>query len=248
MESLKSLYNEILSAGPSQGTIFLFLSRMKKEGMLETVIEKCSKALELYPDDIRIRRLLAEACFEAGRPSQAESEIQTVIGKINELMTCYRFQADLFISQGKTTEAIEALKLYLIHCPDDQDSYALLESMLPKEEPPIEIEQAVPEELPPGQVEESGLPDIATATLGEVYVNQGMTKEAIETYEKVVEQSPDDSASKERLDELKNMVEQSRIAEDKEKALIMRKKKMVAILESWLEGIREHSRTGLSIS
>jgi tetratricopeptide (TPR) repeat protein len=255
MEPSENLYNELLSGNPSQGTYFQVLSRMKNEGMLEGVIDESTRALETYPDDIKIRRLLAEACFEAGRISRAESEIKAVIARINELMTCYRLQADMFISQGRKAEATEALKIYLIHCPDDKESYALLESMLPGEEIPAEALQAAEAQIPgPGeeiaepeaQTRESELPDIATATLAEVYFKQGLTEEATEIYKKVVEMKPDDSGSRLRLEELKSMLEQSLKAKENEKDQLMRKRKMVSILESWLEGIRERSKTGLS--
>jgi len=255
MEQSENLYKELLSGNPSQGTYFHVLSRMKKEGMLESVIEECTRALETYPDDIRIRRILAESCLETGRMPQAESEIKAVISKVNELMTCYRFQADLLISQGRNAEAVEALKLYLIHCPDDKESYALLESMQPGEEIAEAVEETEALTSIPGekgdesvvQPVEPELPDIYTATLAEVYFNQGKTGEAIETYEKVIEKNPDDFSSRQRLDELKVVIEQARLAVEKEKDRLMRKKKMVSILESWLQGIREQSKSGLSV-
>ena len=256
MEPSENLYNELLSGNPSQGTLFRILSMMKKEGMLERVIDECTKALETYPDDIKIRRLLAEACLEAGRVDRAESEIKLAIAGITELMISYRFQADLYISQGRNAEAIEALKLYLIHCPDDKESYALLESMLPGEEAAAETIQAweetgiVPDKADSesiAQPPEAEAHDIATAALAEVYIEQGLTEEAIEIYNKVIEKNPDDSRSMERLGELKSILEQARLAQEKEKDRLMRKKRMVSILESWLQGIREQSKPGLSI-
>ena len=248
MEPSDNLYSEILAGSPSQATLFLVLSRMKKEGMLERVIEECSKALEIYPDDIRIRQLLAEAYLEAGRISDAESALETIIRKVRDLISCFRLQADLFIRQGREKEALEALKIYLMHHPEDRDSYMLLESMERIEETPPGIEQA-PQE-PKGVAEEgavSDVPEIATATLAEEYFNQGNMKVAIDIYEKVVGQNPDDTKTRARLEELKAIMEEAHIVEEKERDLIMRKKKMISILESWLEGIREQSKTGLSL-
>lgn len=255
MEPSESLYKELLSGNPSQETIYRVLSMMKNEGLLERVTEECAKALEIYPDDISIRRLLAEAYFESGKVPEAESEIKEVIARINKLMTCYRFQADLLISQGRNDEAVEALKLYLIHCPDDKESYDLLESLMPEEELPVETAQ--PEEIPapvPGEeaepVEqplEQEAPDIATATLAEVYFNQGLTDEAIEVYKKVIDKNPDDSASRARLDELEVIAEEARSREEKEMDVLIRKRKLMSILEVWLEGIRQQSKPGLSI-
>jgi tetratricopeptide (TPR) repeat protein len=253
MEPSDSLFNEILSGGPSQGTLFLVLTKMREQGLLERVITECEKALVNYPFDLRIRKLRAEACLEAGRLEEAESEIRTVIEKINELTTSYRLLADLCIDQGKSAEAIEALKLYLIHCPDDKESYILLESMTPKKEVLQEMAQAQ-EELPSIYIgEEMGalaqpvgtaLPDIATPTLAEIYYSQGKTGEAIETYEKIVERNPDEFMSRARLDELRSIVEQARAMEMKQKAIVARKKKITSILEIWLAGIREQVKAG----
>lgn len=255
MEPSESLYNELLSGNPSQETLYRILSMMKKEGMLERVTMACAKALETFPDDIRIRRLLAEAYFEAGKVPEAESEIRAVISSVNELMTCYRFHADLLISQGRNEEAVEALKLYMIHCPDDKETYDLLESMMPAEEVPAETAQAEEGPAPvPGEGAESAgqpmgeeAPDIATATLAEVYFNQGLMEEAIKIYKKVIDKNSDDSASRARLNELEAIVETAHSTEEKEKDLLRRKRKLVSILESWLEGIRQQTKPGLSI-
>lgn len=238
MESSDNLYNEILSGGPSQGTLFLILLRMKKEGRLDKVMEECGKALEIFPDDIRIRKLLAEAYYSAGMIQEAATEIRTAIVKINELAGSYRLLADLCVSQGKTEEAIEALKLYLIHCPDDRESFALLESLAP---PPPETAQPAegPALIP---VVEPELPDIVTPTLAEVYYSQGKTQEAIDTYEKVLERNPYDSMSRTRLDELKNTLEQARMLKMKQEAITIKKKKMASILDMWLSSMREQSK------
>ncbi|MBN1626627.1 MAG: tetratricopeptide repeat protein [Deltaproteobacteria bacterium] len=255
MESSESLYKELLSGNPSRETAYRVLSMMKKEGMLEEAAGECAKALETYPDDIRIRQLLAETYFETGKVSEAESEIKGVIARVNGLMSCYRFQADMLISQGRKEEAVEALKLYMIHCPDDRETYDLLESMMPAkdisagtgqaEEVPATVpgEEAEPLDQPVGQE----TPYIATATLAEVYFNQGLLGEAIVVYKKVIEQNPDDSALQARLHELEAREEQIRANEEKEKDMLARKRRLVFILESWLEGIRQQANTGLSI-
>jgi len=253
MEASDDLYKEILSGSPSRATFFLVLSRMKKEGLLARAIDECAKALEIYPDDLGLRELRAEACYETGRVTEAEAEIRTVITKINELARSYRLLADLCIAQGKTDEAVEALKHYLIHWPDDIESCALLESLAPMEAAPPEISPpreepvdipAIEQEISARAAEEE-MPDIATATLAEVYYNQGKIQEAMEVYEKVVERNPDDPSTRTRVDELRNILEQTRTLEKKREATIMRKKKMASILDMWLAGIREQSKAGM---
>lgn len=72
MEKSNDLLGEILNYGPSQGTFFLVLKKMKEEGRSSKVIRECQKALSLYPDDLRLRTLLAESYLDLGFIGLAE--------------------------------------------------------------------------------------------------------------------------------------------------------------------------------
>jgi tetratricopeptide (TPR) repeat protein len=126
MEDIHAVFNEILAKGPSPGTLLLVLSRMKKRGELKEVIRECRRALSINPDDIHIRRLLAEAYLEEGELSQAGLELEKVTARIDELISCYSLQAEIFHKQGRDREAVQAVKLYLAHRPDDEGGIALL--------------------------------------------------------------------------------------------------------------------------
>jgi predicted Zn-dependent protease len=126
MEDIHGIFTEILATGPSPGTLLLVLTRMKKGGEVKEVIRECRRALSIYPNDIRIRRLLAEAYLEQGELSQAGLELEKVTARIDELISCYSLQAEIFHKQGRDREAVQALKLYLAHRPDDDGRIALL--------------------------------------------------------------------------------------------------------------------------
>ena len=257
METSDSLIKEILDNGPSPRTIYLVLFRMKEEGQLQRVIEECLNALDKYPDDINIRRLLGETYFDDGRALEAESVFKEVIAHIEDLISCYSLQADLLIRQNREDEAVKVLKLYLAHRPDDQKALSLLESLQPREEIPDESKPAMEEEIIPVEepeeetaevTGEERLPDIATATLAEIYYDQGRVEEAAEIYKKVIAQNPDDTKSQQRLDEIRGMMEQSQAEETGREDMARRKKeKMIAVLESWLESIQEQSNTGMTV-
>lgn len=138
MKTSGSLFDEILAGAPSHGTLILVLSRMKEEGHFKRVIQECLKALETYPCDIPVRRLLAETYFESGRISQAESELNRVIAQIDELAApAYRLQAELLVRQNREREAIAPLKCYLAHRSDDTEARRVLEGLeTPEEENP----------------------------------------------------------------------------------------------------------------
>jgi tetratricopeptide (TPR) repeat protein len=102
---------------------------MKENGQMKEVIQECLKALSVYPNDIHIRTLLAESYLEEGQLSQAESELEKVVARIDDLISAYILQAEIFIRQKRTQEAVKALKLYLAHHPDDDSALYLLNEL-----------------------------------------------------------------------------------------------------------------------
>ena len=257
MTAFDDLYSEILCSGPSPGTLFLVISKLKQEGQLKRVIQECIKALDIYPFDIPIRQLLARSYFESGLLSQAEAELGRITTQVDEIIPLYKLQAEIFSRQGREEEAVEAMKLYLAHRPDDPEAIDFLERLkqvkeIPIIEPPPAVEEIpAPVEKPieeePETVEEKILPDIATPTLAEVCFKQGQIKEAIYIYEKVVAQNPEDENSRQRLEELKAAVLAETGVDAKEVDRAKEKKrKMIAILEAWLDNIREMSKAPVS--
>jgi tetratricopeptide (TPR) repeat protein len=234
-------YSQILANGPSAGTIFLVLSKLKEEGWSSKVIQGCIKALEIYPYDIHIRMLLANTYYEAGLLSQAEAELERVTTQIGILVPAYKRQAEIYWKQGRIEEAAAALQVYLSHRSDDQEALELLESILPaavrSAEGPSEAEEI------PIAIEQEALPEIATATLAEIYFDQGQIAEAIKTYEKVMAQNPEDKSAGKRLAELKGMMADGGAEEgEKTDAVRQKKERMIALLESWLIGIQQRSK------
>ena len=160
MKTTSPLYREILASGPSAGTIFLILTRMKETGRSKEVIQECLKALAVYPNDINIRTLLAESYIEEEQLSLAESELEKVAARIDDLVSSYILQAEIFIRLKKTQDAVKVLNLYLTHHPDDDSALHLLKKIqameaLSSSEAPPSPALVSPER--PGEVK--GIPD-----------------------------------------------------------------------------------------
>ena len=251
MASADDLYREILTDGPSPKTLYHLLSKLKKDGQLKRVIQESLKALTTYPNDIHIRRLLAETYFEVGFISQAEGELERVAELLGELAGTYRLQAEIYMKQNRKEEATKALEIYLAHRPDDQEAQNLLHTLWPEEEVLLEKPQLPGEEIPTSfeeeTVQEAPVPEeegfeIATPTLAEIYFEQGQIEEAIRTYEIVVAQNPEDEPSKERLEALRALTVEEQVPDDKRVDQVTQKKeKMISILKSWLANIQRQS-------
>ena len=243
MAETDNLLDEILNHGPSANSISIVLTRMKKEGRLSEVVQECIKFLRVYPDDIRLRIILAESYLEIGFIGLAGAEFEKVKSMIENLIPAYKLLAEIYAKQQRVTEAADTLKLYLAHCPGEPEALKLLEEMrlVPASgETPLKTQELLDDLVPGVDEPRDALVDFATPTIAELYYAQGKLSAAISTYEKVISSNPDDSESLRRLIELKGVALEESGPEGKEKDnLHARTEKLITILEEWLPKIKE---------
>jgi len=222
----EGLYTEIIDKIETPSASVILVKLLLKEGKIETAIEACLKALERFPDNMNIRRLLAETYFQQGQMELAEKELEKLADQIGEFTSVFKLQAKLFRKEKKLKEAIRALEVYLVHHKDDKEAAQLLS------------------ELTSTGKDEGAV--VSTPTLAEIFFNQGALDEAIKVYQQVVEASPDDETSKMRLNEL----EQINVAEVQktpgEGATKDRRLELIRILENWLGAIESQKAANLA--
>lgn len=255
MTNQDALYDQIASHGASSETLRILLSELKKEGNPGRVIQGCIRALQLYPQDLFLRRLLAESYLEAGFISQAEMELERLTSQIDELVFPYKLLADIYHKQRREEDAIRSLRTYLAHRPEDHDALAVFEAL--HERPAVSRETADDEvrEAAAGEtgepvaaqeaevLEGEAVPEIATPTLAEVYVSQGDLVEGLNIYRKVIARNPQDERSRQRIEELEVLLTGEPPAPHREKGVRQKKKeRAIAILEAWLADLRKMYR------
>jgi tetratricopeptide (TPR) repeat protein len=208
------------------------------------------KALNIYPDDIRLRSLLAESYLEGGFIGQAEAEMDIITSDIDNLVSAYRVQAEIYLRQQRTEEALQAMKRFLAVRPNDQEALDLLNRIKPPEqevitelteEEQLSETQGIPEEPALAIVEEGDeKPELVTSTLAEMYYYQGQIEEAISTYEKVVLNNPGDKASTVRLSEIRALTaDETGTPDIGGQDSTAKTQRMMSVLEGWLDKIHE---------
>jgi tetratricopeptide (TPR) repeat protein len=229
MERANDLYSTILAHGPSPSTLLIILQRMKEEGRTNETLRACIRGLRLYPDDIRIHRMLAECYLELGFFSLAEQQIALAVENIDKLASVFVIQAGLLERQGRREEAATALEKYLAHFPGDAEVIDRLRTLEQGEKAPS-MQAPSSEEI---------VPEIATHTLAEIYESQGQFKAAVETYRRLIEQNPEDLRAHEHLRHLEQGVRSGlkpgKPPEKEEDGA----QRMIGILEGWLAKVQE---------
>ncbi|MFO8163314.1 MAG: tetratricopeptide repeat protein [Thermodesulfobacteriota bacterium] len=219
MNTSNGVYDEIVDKiGTSQAQLIL-LENLKKGGEPEKMIKACLKALEFFPDDTSIRKILAETYFEQGSFQLAEIELEKLSKQIDDIASIYKLKAELYRKDDRVEDATHSLKIYLAHHSNDQDAAQLLSELS------IFFEK-----------DASILP---TSTLAEIYYKQGEVEEAIKIYKQVVKDSPDNEKYKNRLDELMAIMETEEPEKSHEQILKEKKLRLIGILERWLTNIKQ---------
>lgn len=240
MGESNNLLSRILSHGPSQSTVLLILAKMKEDGYYNEVIDECLRALKVYPEDIRLRCLLANAYLETGFFDKAEEQLGRVTSDIDGLISAYKLQARIYTDQQRHEEASKALKRYLAHKPDDQEAIDLLNKIrVAEQQAELEIPKPAQASVEVSEQEDE-FPELATPTLAEIYYDQGQIHTAITTYEQVLSNRPNDENVIRRLAELRAMVGQNAATSGKAGNNLKKKnEKIITILEQWLVRIKE---------
>jgi len=235
----RDLFKRILRSGPSQSTLYCILTQMKDQGKISQVIQECIEALRFYPDDTRLRKLLADCYSETGYVGLAQAELERIVSQIHDLVTAFKIQGEIYAKQKRTKEAAAAFKKYLAHYPEDVEALARLRESeaFDKEKPSEAPIGEKPDTEEPAKEMDEFVAGLATPTLAEIIFDQGQVHEAISVYEKVVSDNPKDQASAARLAELRKMVAEEPVVKA-EQPHRMSKEKMIAILEDWLTRIR----------
>ena len=219
MTTLNGIDDEIVEKIATPEARIILLEILKKEGKSEKFIQACLKALESFPDDISIRKLLAETYFKQGSIELAKIEFEKISKQIRELSSVFKLQAELFKEESMDEEAINSLKLYLAHHSDDQDAAHLLSELStpPKEETSI----------------------LPTATIAEIYYKQGELDEAIKIYTQLIKDFPDDENYKNRLEALR-AEKKPEYTESSHEATVQEKElKIIETLERWLNNLEK---------
>jgi predicted Zn-dependent protease len=227
MAGLDDIYDEVVDKIATPKERLLLVETLKKEGKPQAVIRACKKALKIFPEDLPLRRLLAETYFDEGSLDLAEMEISKIVKQINELSYNFKLLSEVFIKRNKIDDAIHSLQIYLAHNQEDREAADLLAQISQDKEEP------------------SALP---TSTLAELYYKQGELDEAIKVYEEIVDSCPDDEKAKRRLFEIKEEIREQKEQEEITRSARERELKLLGVLERWLATIEQRKMEGMKAS
>jgi tetratricopeptide (TPR) repeat protein len=198
---------------------FVELARLYHvEGRLEEAARLCADGVRRHPEYLSARVLLGRIYFDMGFLEEARETMEYVLERAPDNLVARRVVAETFLSQGDREAALERFRALLAFRPDDDEARTRLR----------EVEAGTPAAPPPAPAPQAIL---ATPTLAEVYLQQGLPEEAIRLYGQILSADPGNAVAKERLASLVR----SNPSLDPATLLVRRK---IDMLNGWLQALR----------
>lgn len=156
-----------------------------------------------FPGDVTALLVLARVCRDIGRDDEAHAWIDQAL-RLDPACPA----ALVFFTQRETREAAPTPK------PSVATPVAAPARVSPRVES-VSVAAVSPrtfaarEEDEELEIEEDSAPHVATVTLAEIYLQQGLKEQAAQIYRQLVERQPDDEAAQKRLQEILREIEES---------------------------------------
>ena len=237
-----------IAADPASRS-FLELAREYHEaGLYEEAAAVCSLGLKYHPHYVSARVLLGRVCFDSGQLDEARFQMEGVLAVAPDNLVARRVVADVLRIQGDLAGALERFHALLAFNAGDKETAnrileieaalktatpAPVEKTLEAPAPVPVVEEALPPAAPVVPPEQGPL---ATPTLAEIYVQQGLPHKAIEVYHEILKGDPGHIEAISRLSEL-----EARPAPSPDPAAMLVARKVEA-LRGWLDVIRGRAR------
>jgi len=196
-------YTEILVKDPSS-TIFISLAETyRKMGMFDDARQIISKGLDLHPDVsaayIVLARILCQledfdgsvAAFEQALEFDPDN-LAALVGfaRVQILLGDEETARQLLLSARAISPADPVINKLLLSLPDEKESS--------DEEPIVQVEQ-------PAEAVDKTSP-LVSSTLAELYLAQGLTAKALDLFQRLSVQNPDDLSFRRRVKELESQL------------------------------------------
>ncbi|HKY34132.1 MAG TPA: tetratricopeptide repeat protein [Candidatus Polarisedimenticolia bacterium] len=230
-----------LQKEPSARLLAELAREYHETGLFEEAARVGARAVKEQPSYVSARVLLGRIYFDMGRLEEARDQMEAVLSQAPDNLVARRIVADVCWELGDARGALDRFRALLAFNPADADTRRKIER--------IEQELASRPEggaaggdaetmQPEGNGKEAAIDPgvLATPTLAEIYLQQGLVERAADVYREILKGDPANPEAVARLRELEAARPRP---EDPARAALRRK---IDALGRWLGAIRSGAR------
>lgn len=174
----------------------------RKQGSLEEAFNICKKGLAKHPTYTSARVVLGRIYQEKGNSEEATVEFKKVLEIDPENLMAHSLLGAIYIQKGDYQSAIEEYQKALTLNPDDEETQRSLKQAIEraageqKSPAPSKREASVPEK------KTTAKESTATLTIAELYLKQGHLDKAVEVYQELLANDPQNLMVRQKLAEV----------------------------------------------
>ncbi len=231
--------------------LFLDLAReYYQTGRLDQAAEICAKGLRHHPSYLSARVLLGRIYHDLGRSDEARFEMETVLAQAPDNLLARRVVAEISLDQGDLSGALERYHALLAFSPKDENAARRIEEIEARLSGigPAQASEAGgaarPAREPEGPAAHAAapaapaIPDdagmLATPTLAEIFLQQGLMDKAAQVYREILNGDPHNNEARVRLAEIEGAARPAPVTDPVQVA----RRRRIEALTSWLHAIR----------
>jgi tetratricopeptide (TPR) repeat protein len=241
-----------LQKEPSVRLLVELAREYHEAGLFEEAARVGARAVREQPSYVSARVQLGRVYFEMGRIEEAREQMEAVLSLAPDNLLARRVVADVCRELGDVQGALDRYRALLAFHPDDAETRRKIEAIekdlvagvipsaepsAPAGEPPAPA--AVEQPADGASLLEAGA--LATPTLAEIYLQQGLPARAAEVYRAILRGDPGNAEAVARLAEIEGPPAVQAAPPDPAAALRRRK---IATLQGWLRVVRGEARAG----
>jgi tetratricopeptide (TPR) repeat protein len=207
-----------LEENPDSLVFISLADACRKHGELEDALKVCKKGLEKHPSNASARIVLGRIYMDQSKTTEAIQEFEKILEVDPENMMAHSLLGSVHIKKGDYQAAIDEYQKILSLNPDDEEIQAFLKKA---------IEQAASAQKPgadakpkaPLEDKKSSVPaSTASLTMADLYLKQDHVDKAIEVYEELLSQDPQNQVVRQKLSEANRKKQESITSAETSKA------------------------------
>ena len=171
----------------------------RRLGRFAEAEKACREGLQRHPNYHSARVLLGRTLLELDRLDEAAEEFRRVLETEPQNLLAGKLLAGVYRSQGRWSDALETFRRLQLFYPDNAEVrtqvYQLERGPEGRGDPAASV---------PGEIPASG-DALATNTLAEIYLRQGLIDRAVAVYENMLRADPDNHAVRRRIGEIQGV-------------------------------------------
>lgn len=200
---------EKLARDPSSKLFIPLAEEYRRSGMLDEAIQVLSDCLKANPNYMTARVSLGKMLLEKGNILEAQIEFEKVVQAVPDNLFAHRKLAEIYQKIGDMENLLKEYKIIISLSPKDKDVMKAiddLEGNPAKMTPVVETTHTVEIDKSEDATKKSLIEELATETMAEIYIKQGLYEKADEIYQQILGSEPGNIIIRQKRAELVSLM------------------------------------------